>query len=41
MTDAGRPQHYYFPYIEQCRKDFEKAMGMDVKWEKKDTNDGF
>ncbi|MFH1933309.1 MAG: primase-helicase family protein [Pseudomonadota bacterium] len=34
MTDANRPQHYYFPDLEQCRRDLEKAIGMAVKWEK-------
>ena len=32
-TDVSRPRYYYFPDLEQCRRDFEKAMGMAVEWE--------
>ena len=40
-TDAGRPQYYYFPDLEQCRRDFERIMGMTIKWVEMGTDDAF
>jgi hypothetical protein len=32
-TENGRPQHYFFPDLEQCRANFEKQINISIDWE--------